>query len=190
MTIPIPTLAAAAKRWGLYTLALPLLPLLASEHSDSGKPDYYLLLLGVELIWTTVLTIFTLILSRKDAGSDKLEDRLHETTTKLVDERLRSTTHEIRDHVHGLLTTMEEMRGRIKDADGAMDGLSERDQKTELAMAAKFDQLKDYIRDNTASKQDVKDHENSVRTQMGQMSEKISNLGEKVAVLATKVEQR
>lgn len=188
MTIPIPTLAAAAKRWGLYALALPLLPLLAAKESD--HPDYYLLLLAVELIWTTVLTIFTIILSRKDTTGDKLEERLHETTTKLVDERLRSTTHEIRDHVQSLLTTIEDMRGRLKDADGELDGLGERDQKLELALAAKFDALKDYIRETTASKDDVKEHERSVKQQMNQMADKLGLLGEKVAVLTAKVEGR
>lgn len=123
----------------------------------------------------------------RNAELAKISDRLHETTTKLVDERLRFVSHDIANHANALKLTMDDLKHRIETGDAEFSALGDRDQKIELSMAAKIDTLKDYIRENSASKDDVKEHEKSVASHLNRTDEKIAALSERVAVIADKV---
>jgi septation ring formation regulator EzrA len=140
-----------------------------------------------QLLFSAGLTLAVWKLSRVAGEFDDQDRKLHELATKLVDERFRAMTHEVNNHMQGLLNTIDELKSRLKDGDQTIDGLNERDQKIELAVAGKIDSLKDYIRDNTASKSDVRAHEQTVAGKFDRMGEKVEAMGREVAVLTSKV---
>ena len=128
----------------------------------------------------------------------EVKKQLHDANVKLIDTRFREMTHELRNEMNALLGTAHETKEqlkqtaaetkeRLKEVDGIADGLNERDQKIELTIAAKFDALKDYIRESCASKADVKDHERAVHQHLSSMSRDVVQLGKEVAVLGEQV---
>ncbi len=151
-----------------------------------------MVILGVvmQFCWSTILSLMLYKLSKNDTDVATLENRLHETTTKLVDERLRFVSHDIANHANALKLTMDSLKERIETGDGEFATLADRDQKIELSMAAKIDGLKDYIREHTASKTDVAQHQRSVDSKFEHTDEKISQLGQSVAVLAAQARDR
>jgi chromosome segregation ATPase len=116
---------------------------------------------------------------------------LHQVTEKLIDERFRKVTHQVENHALVVSGTLAELKQQIKDGEQDLDGLGERDQKIELAVAAKLDQLKDWIRDTTATSRDLEKHEQSMGARLGKaeerMTKELGELGRTVAVLAERV---
>src|SRR5215208_7571357 len=122
-----------------------------------------------QLVFSAIVSITLWRLTAWQRRYEGLEDRLHEATTRLIDERFRSMTHEVNRHVQGFVLTVEEMKQRITHGDGEIRGLSDRDQKIELALALRIDHLKDYIRDTAATKKDLEKYESSVERKLSQV---------------------
>ncbi len=148
----------------------------------------------VQFFWQSFTSFFLFQISKKDRGSEAMERRMHEQmtaavedrhslTTKLVDERFRSMTHELNNHVQSLVNTLDTIKSRMQDGDEHFDGLDEKAQRIELASLAKIDALKDYMRENLASKRDMESHQQSMASKLGHVDQAISRLGEDVAVL-------
>ena len=72
-----------------------------------------------------------------------------------MDERFRALAVEVNGHVQGLVLALDELNQRMAAGDAEVRAMAERDQRIELAVAAKVDVLKDYIRDCAASKKDL-----------------------------------
>ena len=142
-----------------------------------------------QLVFSFVVSLTLWRLTAWQRRYDGLEERLHEATTRLVDERFRAMTHEVNSHVQGFLLTVEEMKQRIQLGDGEIRGLSDRDQKIELALAVRIDLLKDYIRDTAASKKDLEKHEGTVERKLGQVEARLGDLTSSVAVLTERVKE-
>ena len=118
-----------------------------------------------------------------------LEGKLHETTTRLVDERFRAMTHEDNSHVQGLVLALEEMKQRVHFADGEFRAMGERDQRIELTVVNKIDLLKDYIRDFAANKKDLEKHEYAFDRKLDQVEMRLGDLTSSVAVLSDRVKE-
>jgi hypothetical protein len=148
-----------------------------------------LVVIGIvaSVFWNGVLTLVLWRLTKADRINEALDRHVHELTDKLVDERLRAMTHEVNGHVQGLVSVVDEMKDRLKDGDSALESLVSSDHKIELAVAAKFDALKDWIRENTASKSDVNNHQASMTKQTDKIGAKVEELGQKVAVLTNRM---
>lgn len=142
-----------------------------------------------QLVFSAVVSITLWRLSAWQRRYEGLEDRLHDATTRLIDERFRAMTHEVNRHVQGFVLTVEEMKQRIQFGDGEIRGLSDRDQKIELALAVRIDQLKDYIRDTAATKKDLEKHESAVERKLGQVEVRLGDLASTVAVLTERVRE-
>ena len=140
-----------------------------------------------QLVFSFVVSLTLWRLTAWQRRYEGLEDRLHEATTRLVDERFRAMTHEVNAHVNKFLLTVEEMKQRIQLGDGEIRGLCDRDQKIELTIAARLDLLKDYIRDTAASKKDLEKHESSVERKLGAVELRLGDLTSTVAVLTERV---
>ena len=140
-----------------------------------------------QLVFSFLVSLSLWKLTAWQRRYEGLEDRLHEATTRLVDERFRAMTHEVNAHVNKFLLTVEEMKQRIQLGDGEIRGLSDRDQKIELTIAARLDLLKDYIRDTAASKKDLEKHETSVERKLGAVELRLGDLTSTVAVLTERV---
>lgn len=142
-----------------------------------------------QLVFSAIVSITLWRLTAWQRRYEGLEDRLHDATTRLIDERFRSMTHEVNSHVQGFLLTVEEMKQRIQLGDGELRGLSDRDQKIELALAIRIDQLKDYIRDTAATRKDLEKHETAVERKLGQVEMRLTDLTSTVAVLTERVKE-
>lgn len=118
---------------------------------------------------------------------DGLDQRLHEATARLVDERFRAAAQEMGASVQGFLLVLDELKQRVASGDEEVRGLGERDQRIELALASRLDALKDYIRDHAAHKKDLEKHEAAAERRLGQLEERIGHLGRAVAVLGERV---
>ena len=126
--------------------------------------------------------------TEREARINAAEAKLHEATTKLIDERFRAMTHEVKTHVQGLTGTLDLLKLQLEDGSKAVGELYDVDHKIELGVASKIDQIKDYIREKAATKDDLKEHERSVSAKFDRQGEQISKLATNVAVLASKVE--
>ena len=142
-----------------------------------------------QLSFSAVVSVTLWRLTASQRRYDGLEQRLHETTARLVEERFRAMTHEVNSHVQGLVLALEEMKQRVHFADTEFRAMGERDQKIELAVANKVDLLKDYIRDCAAGKRDLEKHEAAVDRKLGQVELRLGDLTSTVAVLSERVKE-
>ena len=142
-----------------------------------------------QLVFSFVVSLTLWRLTAWQRRYEGLEDRLHEATTRLIDERFRAMTHEVNSHVHKFLLTVEEMKQRLQSGDGELRLLTDRDQKLELLLAARLDHLKDYIRDTAASKKDLEKHESTVERKLGAVELRLGDLTSTVAVLTERVKE-
>lgn len=144
-------------------------------------------LTGTAIVVSMLTALAVLWLGSKARKSETMEARLHETTAKLIDERFRAMTHELNGHVNNFAVTLEEARQRLKNSEVDYRGLGERDQKIELTLAGKIDQLKDYIRDVAATKKDLDAHEATMEKKVERIEVNVSELSKEVAVLSDRV---
>jgi uncharacterized protein YukE len=142
-----------------------------------------------QLVFSGVVSLTLWRLTTWQRRYEGLEGRLHETTTRLVDERFRAVTQEVNGHVEGLVLALEELKRRIQSGDAEVRAMGERDQRIELAVAGKIDLLKDYIRDFAAGKKDLEKHEASVDRKLGQVEHRLGDLTSTVAVLSDRVKE-
>lgn len=126
-----------------------------------------------QLAFSAIVSVALWRLTAWQRRYEGVEDRLHDATTSLIDERFRSMSHEVRSHVQGFVIAIDDLKERIQLGDTEVRGLGERDQRIELALAARLDALKDYIRENTASKKDLEKHEASIERKLNQMEQRI-----------------
>ena len=142
-----------------------------------------------QLVFSALVSLSLWRLTAWQRRYEGLEGRLHDATTRLIDERFRAMTHEVNSHVQGFVLIVEEMKQRLQFGDGEIRGLSDRDQKIELALAARIDLLKDYIRDTAATKKDLEKNEASVERKLGQVEMRLGALTSSVAVLSERVKE-
>jgi hypothetical protein len=142
-----------------------------------------------QLVFSFVVSLTLWRLTAWQRRYEGLEDRLHDATTRLIDERFRAMTHEVNSHVQKFLLTVEEMKQRIQLGDGEIRGLCDRDQKLELLLSARLDHLKDYIRDTAATRKDLEKHESSVERKLAQVELRLGDLTSTVAVLTERVKE-
>jgi chromosome segregation ATPase len=114
---------------------------------------------------------------------DEMAKEQHQTTEKLIDERFRKVTHQVDNHALAVSGALSELKDQIKESKSDLDGLGDRDQRIELTVAQKVDQVKDYIRENVPLKEDLEKHEQTVSRRFGQIEDRVIRMGEDVAVL-------
>ena len=142
-----------------------------------------------QLLFSAAVSVALFRLTAWQRRYEGLEAKLHDAATRLVDERLRATSHELRSHVQSLMTTLDELRGRIATGDGALRDLTDRDQRIELALGARVDTLKDWIRDHAANKADLARHETAFDRKFTHVEQRLAELSNTVAVLSERVRE-
>jgi hypothetical protein len=153
-----------------------------------GMSDGWSVSLAVfQLGFSAVVSVTLWRLSAWQRRYEGMEQKLQEATARLVDERLRANAADAEAHVRGLVVALEELRARIQTGDAEFRAMGERDQRIELAVAAKLDLLKDYIREFAAGKKDMEKHEAGADRRLGQIEQRLSDLTATVAVLSDRV---
>jgi hypothetical protein len=144
---------------------------------------------GITLIVDVVMALGLYWVGSKARAMDRVEERLHAITTKLIDERFRAMTHELNSHVQGFVLALDDMKGRLKDGDGMLENLGQMDQRIEIQLIERVSAMKQWFIENLASKADLKDHEKTVSAKFERSDEKISALTREVAVLSDRAER-
>src|SRR3954470_17646225 len=161
----------------------PFAPLTLLALSDGWSVSLAVFQLG----FSAVVSVTLWRLSAWQRRYEGLEQKLQEATARLVDERLRANAADAEAHVRGLVVALEELRARIQTGDAEFRAMGERDQRIELAVAAKLDLLKDYIREFAAGQKDLEKHESGVDRKLGQIEQRLGDLTATVAVLSDRV---
>lgn len=122
-----------------------------------------------------------------EAKLDNANKLQHELTGRLVDERMRAMTHTIASHVQGFVSTLEEMKLRLRDGDQTFSQLGERDHHLELQSITAIRDLKEYIIQHAASKDDLREHQKRTDSAMEKIGDRfttqdreINRIGERV----------
>jgi hypothetical protein len=140
-----------------------------------------------QLAFSAVVSIVLWKLTAAQRKTEGMETKLGDLTAKLVEERFRGMTHQVNGDVNRFSLTLQTLAEKLKQQDDNVDGLSERDQKIELSMNTKLDGLKDWLRENMASKKDLDKHESGVEHKFEGVQRDVKELATAVAVLGEKV---
>ena len=158
----------------------PMLPLALADGLTVSLAVFQLLFSAVVSLSLWRLTAW----QRKYEG---LETRLHDATTRLIEERFGGMTRQADRHVQAFVDAMEEIKQRMVFGDADVRALGERDQRIELTLAARIDLLKDYIRETAATKKDLERHEAGAERRLAVLEQRLADLTGTVVMLTERV---
>lgn len=152
------------------------------------------MLLGTYLTVTlhrmnTVMRKYERLEDTRERQVQALEAKVHETAVKLIDERFRSMTHDLNNHVGNFKLTLDSLAARLADGEDGLGRLVDVDHAMEIKTLNRMEQIKDYVRDTCASKADVREHEKNVAVKFDRLGEKVQALTIAVTSLGKKVEE-
>ncbi|MGB7156688.1 MAG: hypothetical protein WBD40_01400 [Tepidisphaeraceae bacterium] len=84
--------------------------------------------------------------------------------TQLVEERLRAASHEVNNHVHGFVVGLEMLKKDAADRAAEFKELAKQDHENELSVATQISNLKDWMRETFADREDLKSIDAHVRS--------------------------
>ena len=105
-----------------------------------------------------------------------LEAKLHEATTRLIEERFGGIARQVDRHVESFVVSIDELKQRIHFGDADLRALGERDQRIELTLATRLDVLKDYIRETAATKKDLDKHEQGAERRLCVIEQRLAEV--------------
>ena len=126
-----------------------------------------------QLVFSAIVSLTLWRLTAWQRRYEGLESRLHEATSRLVDERFRAVTVEVDAHVRGMLRALEELNQRLAVNDRRFADMADRDQRIELTLAARLDVLKDYLREFAAGRADLERHEAAVERRLAGIEQRL-----------------
>jgi DNA anti-recombination protein RmuC len=85
---------------------------------------------------------------------------------------------------------IDEVKERLKGGEDEFRELIDGDHAIELKVAQRFEQLRMWITETTASRADVKEHERSVSGKLDQIVTSVGELGKRVAVMSDRMERK
>src|SRR3954470_9604879 len=136
-----------------------------------------------QLVFSAVVSVSLWRLTAWQRKYEGLEGKLHEATTRLIEERFGGMAGQVDRHVEAFVTTVDELKQRMVFGDKDVRALGERDQRIELTLATRLDLLKDYIRETAATKNDFEKHEAAAERRLSVIEQKLSELTSVVAGL-------
>jgi len=115
---------------------------------------------------------------------ENTEKSTHELAAKLVDERFRAMSHSVGNHVQGLVTTIDEMKERLKLGDGDFANLREGDHKLEIELLKSLADHREYVSSHAASKDDLAAHQKRTDASIETILERLGKQDRQMAVIA------
>jgi chromosome segregation ATPase len=134
----------------------------------------------VQFFWNSIISVGLYRMSKADRNVEKLELNLHTLTEKLIDERMRRISHDLDNHVQGMVSTIDEVKDRLTQRDGALQSLGEKDHKIELEVLSRLSEIKQFVVERAASKDDLKEHERSMQTKVDRIEGQITRTNERL----------
>jgi hypothetical protein len=136
-----------------------------------------------QLVFSAVVSVSLWRLTAWQRKYEGLEDKLHDATTRLIEERFGGVARQVDRHVEAFLVSIDDLKQRMSFGDADVRALAERDQRIELTLATRLDVLKDYIRETAATKKDLEKHEQGAERRLCVIESRLSEIGNVVAVL-------
>lgn len=148
-------------------------------------------IIGFNIFQVSFAALVSLVLWRLGVGQkrvDTTDERLHALTSKLVDERFRAMSHEVNGHVNGFMLTLEELKLRLKETEQTFDQLIRAGHVQEMKGVERLEQVKDYIRDQTASRQDLREHQKNADAKFDRIMQQMAEMQSAIAVVAERAQ--
>lgn len=124
-----------------------------------------------------------------EAAIKTISDKLHEASTKLIDERFRAITHQMNNSAQGFVNTISRIETALGDGVEHFQKLGDRASGFDVKLAEQTGQIKGYIHEQlSAHERGVVDKFNAVNDRIGEMKDDVNELKGDVKVLASKVE--
>jgi hypothetical protein len=136
-----------------------------------------------QLVFSAVVSISLWRLTAWQRKYEGLEGKLHEATTRLIEERFGGIARQVDRHVESFVLAIDEVKQRIVFGDADLRALGERDQRIELTLATRLDLLKDYIRETAATKKDLDKHEVGAERRLCVIEQRLGELSAAVATV-------
>ena len=136
-----------------------------------------------QLVFSAVVSVSLWRLTAWQRKYEGLEGKLHEATTRLIEERFGGMGRQVDRHVEAFVATVDELKQRMVFGDADVRALGERDQRIELTLATRLDLLKDYIRETAATKKDLERHEVGAERRLCVIESRLADLATVVAGL-------
>jgi hypothetical protein len=105
---------------------------------------------------------------------DELEGELKTVATKLIEERFRHLSHTVTEEVQGMQRVMEEFKRQIRDDGGVLRELGKMDHSLEIKLLKEVSAIKEFVMERAASKQDLAEHQRSMKSEVNQLTEKLN----------------
>ena len=140
-----------------------------------------------QLVFSGIVSISLWRLTAWQRKYEGLEAKLHDATTRLIEERFGTMTRQADRHVQAFVTAMDEIKQRMVYGDADVRALGERDQRIELTVATRLDLLKDYIRETAATKKDLERHEAAAERRLAVLEQRFTELAGTVVMLTERV---
>jgi hypothetical protein len=133
-----------------------------------------LLLIGVlvQFFWSSLITWLIYTLSKRDRREEVTDERLHEMAAKLIDERLRASSHEFKNHANNLMLVMDEVKSKLRDREEEFRDLSDEDHQVELKLNNAIAQMREI----SATKEDLRQHEIGVNQKFDRADARMQNI--------------
>ena len=136
-----------------------------------------------QLVFSAVVSVSLWRLTAWQRKYEGLEGKLHDATTRLIEERFLATTTHVDRHVQAFVVALDDMKERMSFGDADVRALGERDQRIELTLATRIDLLKDYIRETAATKKDLERHESGAERRLAMIEQRLGEMAGIVAAL-------
>jgi hypothetical protein len=136
-----------------------------------------------QLVFSAVVSVSLWRLTAWQRKYEGLEGKLHDATTRLIEERFGGVARQVDRHVESFVVSIDELKQRIHFGDADVRALAERDQRIELTLATRLDVLKDYIRETAATKKDLEKHEQGAERRLCVIEARLTEIGNVVAAL-------
>ena len=131
---------------------------------------------GISIILFSMRSTVAKFNRQEDLSNRKfhtLSSELHESNTKLIDERFRAISHQLNNTANQFSLTLENIREDLKTGELSFEKLGQGDHKLELKLAAQTDTIKDYIREK------LETHEQHMNLRLGKLENSVAVLSDR-----------
>jgi len=111
---------------------------------------------SASILGNCVVVAFQVWMKQKFDKYDKLEETVKTQAEEAIRQEIKIAEHRLNTIIAPLEATVQQITKRLSHGDGTFEALTKRDHELELKFNARIDDLKDWMRTNCASKEDLK----------------------------------
>lgn len=152
--------------------------------SSSALPSWAFpaVVIGVvaTFLWNSVMSIVLYRMSKADRDVEGLKAELHNTSTKLLDERDRRISHQLANHAQQVTSAIDQTRVHAEQFDARLRELSDGTPKLQLEFVKAMGEAREFVRMNAADKTEFREFCDEVRRGREELLQAVSKLERQV----------